>query len=250
MGPWCSDCMGSNRRCSEPSSSMSRSPPIDLPHTSRKIGTHRTIKWYQIFGFLWGILVCLFVYLLFSYQDPPKKPKNHIFRCPITLRAQIFVLVTLLSLCPSWLSLVAGQIRVLSFSILLRALLVQLSDSTFPNSKLIQHINRFAFASRLAWTLASPTLDSLWNPIWALPSVGSTFAIINCKFLPHPISIPSHIPPSRTVTQTCFGKTVITFAYKIRLSYFLKKLGRIKFRIQSNPTLVRFAHGKRPKFDF
>jgi hypothetical protein len=35
--------MGSNRRCSEPSSSTSRSLPIDLPHTSRKIGTHPTI---------------------------------------------------------------------------------------------------------------------------------------------------------------------------------------------------------------
>jgi hypothetical protein len=41
--PWCSDCTGSNRRCSEPSSSTSRSPPIDLPHTSRKIETHPTI---------------------------------------------------------------------------------------------------------------------------------------------------------------------------------------------------------------
>jgi hypothetical protein len=40
--------MGSNRRCSEPSSSTSRSPPIDLPRTSRKIGTHPTIKWYQV----------------------------------------------------------------------------------------------------------------------------------------------------------------------------------------------------------
>jgi hypothetical protein len=37
-----------------------------------------------------------------------KAKKNHIFRCPITLRAANFVLVTLLSLCLSWLSLVAG----------------------------------------------------------------------------------------------------------------------------------------------
>jgi hypothetical protein len=43
MESWCSDCTGLNRRCSEPSSSTSRSPPIDLPHTSRKIGTHPTI---------------------------------------------------------------------------------------------------------------------------------------------------------------------------------------------------------------
>jgi hypothetical protein len=35
--------MGSNRRCSEPLSSTSRSPPIDLPRTSWKIGTHPTI---------------------------------------------------------------------------------------------------------------------------------------------------------------------------------------------------------------
>jgi hypothetical protein len=104
------------------------------------------------------------VYLcfLFSYRDPPKKPKKiHIFRYPITFRAANFVLVTLLSLCPSWLSLVAGKICVLSFSILLRALFVPLTDSTFPNNKLIYHVNRFAFTSRLARTLASPTLDSL-----------------------------------------------------------------------------------------
>jgi hypothetical protein len=43
--PLCSDCTGSNRRYSEPSSSMSRSSVIDLPHTSRKIRTHPTIKW-------------------------------------------------------------------------------------------------------------------------------------------------------------------------------------------------------------
>jgi hypothetical protein len=48
MELWCSDCMGSNRRCSEPSSSTSRSPLIDLPRTSRKIRTHPTIK----FGFM------------------------------------------------------------------------------------------------------------------------------------------------------------------------------------------------------
>jgi hypothetical protein len=68
--------MGSNRCCSEPSSSTSRSPSIDLPRSSQKIGTHPTIKWYQIFGFPWGIHVCLLVCLLFSYRDPPKKPNK------------------------------------------------------------------------------------------------------------------------------------------------------------------------------
>jgi hypothetical protein len=48
MEPWCSDCTGSNRRCSEPSSSTSRSPPINLPHTSRKIGSHPTITYHAI----------------------------------------------------------------------------------------------------------------------------------------------------------------------------------------------------------
>jgi hypothetical protein len=33
-----------NRCCSEPSSSTSRSPPIDLPRTSQKIGTHPTLN--------------------------------------------------------------------------------------------------------------------------------------------------------------------------------------------------------------
>jgi hypothetical protein len=105
---------------------------------------------------------------------------------------------------------------------LLCALFVPLTDSTFPNNKTIYHINRFAFASRLAWTLASPTLNSLWNPVWAFPSIESTFAITHSKFLPYPISILSHILPSRTIIQTCFGKTVITFAYELGLTYFFE----------------------------
>jgi hypothetical protein len=53
--------------------------------------------------------MCILVCLLFSYRDPPKKPKKiHIFRCPITIEPQIFDSVTLLNLCPSWLSLVAS----------------------------------------------------------------------------------------------------------------------------------------------
>jgi hypothetical protein len=38
MEPWCSDYMGSNRRCSEPSSSTSRSLPINLPVPLRRSG--------------------------------------------------------------------------------------------------------------------------------------------------------------------------------------------------------------------
>jgi hypothetical protein len=89
------------------------------------------------------------LFLVFILRSTEKTKKIHIFRCPITLRAAKFVSVTLLSLCPSWLSLVAGKIHILSFSILLRALFVPLIDSTFPNNKLIHHINRFDFASRL-----------------------------------------------------------------------------------------------------
>jgi hypothetical protein len=40
--------------------------------------------------------------------------------------------------------------------------------------------------------------------------------------LPYPISILSHILPSRTVTRMCFGKTVLTFAYELGLSYFFE----------------------------
>jgi hypothetical protein len=43
--------------------------------------------------------------------------------------------------------------------------------------------------------------------------------------LPYPILIPSHIPPSRTVTEMCFGKMVITFAYKLGLRYFFLEIG-------------------------
>jgi hypothetical protein len=34
------------------------------------------------------------------------------------------------------------------------------------------------------------------------------------------------------------------------LRNFFLKLGIIKFHIPPNPTLIGFAHGKRPKFDF
>jgi hypothetical protein len=44
MESWCSDYTGLNRRYSKPSSSTSRSPPINLPRTSQKIRTHPTIK--------------------------------------------------------------------------------------------------------------------------------------------------------------------------------------------------------------
>jgi hypothetical protein len=114
---------------------------------------------------------------------------------------------------------------------------VPFTDSTFRNNKLIDHINQFAFASRLAWTLALPTLDLLWNLVWAFPSIGSTFIVTNSKFLSYPILIQNHILCSRTVTRMCFSKTVITFAYELRLGYSFLKLGRIKFHIPPNPSL-------------
>jgi hypothetical protein len=43
---------------------------------------------------------------VFIPRSTEKGKKINIFRCPITLRATNFILVTLLSLCPSWLSLV------------------------------------------------------------------------------------------------------------------------------------------------
>jgi hypothetical protein len=80
-----------------------------------------------------------------------KQKKIHIFRSPITLRAANFYF----SYCVEFVSIMVEaccwlEIRVLSFSILIRALFVSLTDSTFPNNKLIHHINQFAFASRLA----------------------------------------------------------------------------------------------------
>jgi hypothetical protein len=69
-------------------------------------------SYYQVvsdFGFPMRCTGVYFTFFQFSYRDPPKKPKKiHIFRCPITRRAANFVLVTLLSLCPSLLSLVPG----------------------------------------------------------------------------------------------------------------------------------------------
>jgi hypothetical protein len=52
--------------------------------------------------------VCLLVCLLLSYRDPQKKQKKIISSAVLKpLEPQIFVSVTLLSLCPSWLSLIA-----------------------------------------------------------------------------------------------------------------------------------------------
>jgi hypothetical protein len=114
----------------------------------------RDSSYYQVvsdFGFpVRYTCVSFSLFPVFVSRSTEKAKKIHIFRCPITLRAENFVSVTLLSLCPSWLSLIASYIRVLSFSILLRALFVPLTDSTFPNNKLIHHIIRFAFASRHA----------------------------------------------------------------------------------------------------
>jgi hypothetical protein len=134
MEPWCSDCTGSNWRCLEPSSSTSRSPPINLPHTSRKIGTHPTIKWYQILGFMWGILVCLLVCFLFSYRDPPKKPKKiHIFRCPITLRAAIFFqLICWVCVHHGWVLLLVRFV----FSVLVFCSVLYLCRSPIPPSQI------------------------------------------------------------------------------------------------------------------
>jgi hypothetical protein len=62
------------------------------------------------FGFLMRYTCVSFSWFpVFIPRSTEKAKKEiHIFRCPITLRAANFISVTLLSLCPSWLSLVAG----------------------------------------------------------------------------------------------------------------------------------------------
>jgi hypothetical protein len=72
----------------------------------------RDSSYYQVvsdFGFpVRYSCVSFSLFPVFISRSTEKAKKNHIFRCPITLRAANFVSVTLLSLCPSWLSLVVG----------------------------------------------------------------------------------------------------------------------------------------------
>jgi hypothetical protein len=72
----------------------------------------RDSSYYQVvsnFGFpVRYTCVSFSLFPIFIPRSTEKAKKIHIFCCPITLRAANFVSVTLLSLCPSWLSLVAG----------------------------------------------------------------------------------------------------------------------------------------------
>jgi hypothetical protein len=72
----------------------------------------RDSSYYQVvldFGFpMRYTCVSFSLFPVFMPISTEKAKKIHIFRCPITLGAANFILVTLLSLCPSWLSLVAG----------------------------------------------------------------------------------------------------------------------------------------------
>jgi hypothetical protein len=69
-------------------------------------------SYYQVvsdFGFpVRYTCVSFSLFPIFIPRSTEKAKKIHIFRCPITLRTANFVSVTLLSLCPSWLSLVTG----------------------------------------------------------------------------------------------------------------------------------------------
>jgi hypothetical protein len=72
----------------------------------------RDSSYYQVvsdFGFLVRYTCVSFsLFPVFILRSTEKAKKIHIFHCPITPRAANFVSVTLLSLYPSWLSLVAG----------------------------------------------------------------------------------------------------------------------------------------------
>jgi hypothetical protein len=78
--------------------------------------------------------------------------------------------------------------------------------------------------------------ETMFEPFHPLDQPCRAIAVTYSKFLPYPILIPSHIPPSKTVAWMCFGKTVMTFAYELGLGYLFLKFGRIKFHIQPNPT--------------
>jgi hypothetical protein len=69
-------------------------------------------SYYQVvsdFGFPVRYTCVYFsLFPVFIPRSTEKAKKNHIFPYPITLKAANFVSVTLLSLCPSWLSLITG----------------------------------------------------------------------------------------------------------------------------------------------
>jgi hypothetical protein len=120
MEQWCSDHKGS-KFCSEPSSSTSRSPPIDLPLPRGRSVPNLSSSGVR-FQVACEVMSCAFslVYCL-SYRDPLKSPKIYTFHCPITFWAftnLIFRLV-LFSSCPSQ-SFIAGWSRVLNLVWVLR----------------------------------------------------------------------------------------------------------------------------------
>jgi hypothetical protein len=80
--------------------------------TDPYLAEDRDSSYYQVvsdFGFpVRYTCVSFSLFPVFIPRSTEKAKKIHIFRCPITLRATNFISVTLLSLCPSCLSLVAG----------------------------------------------------------------------------------------------------------------------------------------------
>jgi hypothetical protein len=134
--------------------------------------------------------VCLLVCFLFSYRDPPKKTKKiNIFRCPITLRATNFILVTLLSLCPSWLSLVLVRFV---FLVLVFYSVLYLCRSPIPPSQITNGSTTLIGLPLLAalreLSLRQPYIhcDTLFEPFHPLdqllPSQTASFWLIRFRF--------------------------------------------------------------------
>jgi hypothetical protein len=83
-----------------------------LQSTYPYLSEDRDSSYYQVvsdFGFPVRYTCVYFsLFPVFIPRSTEKAKKNHIFPYPITLRAANFVSVTLLSLYPSWLSLITG----------------------------------------------------------------------------------------------------------------------------------------------
>jgi hypothetical protein len=141
----------------------------------------------------------------------------------------------------------------LCFLVLCSVLLLCCSSITIPDNKPITHINRFAqlatlrqFPPRLPYIGCKPYVE----PFFTLDKPCKEIAVTKSNTSLYPISIPSHFQPFETLTQRCFGKTIITFAYELEIGLIFFTGIYKKFPIQFSLALPGLEKFRLAKFDF
>jgi hypothetical protein len=136
------------------------------------------------------------------------------------------------------------------FSTLLSAFVVLLTDSTITDNKPITHINRFAQLAALHQFPPRLGCKPYVEPFFTLDKPCKEIAVTKINTSLYPISIPSHFQPFETLTQRCFGKTIITFAYKLEIGLIFFTGIYKKFPIQFSLALPGLEKFRLAKFDF